>query len=444
MSPDFELLMQHLRNRTAEVELDLPAPPGSADEAVASRLARARQAAIRRGDRVAHLYELVGGRRARLGDEAEEGPALETSVTENECRALIAAGAKWVGPEQHAPMPRPYVDRLRVQNFRCIKKVDFPLTPLHAFIGPNDSGKSTLLEAVTKVSPIVQPEPASEVSLFSGNHALTRFPEGFIVHDAQIAVTDPHDSRRSSDRVAETLWKIVEPARMLRLDPDAMREPTNLIAHGNPLEYSPRGQGLAAVYDALLSRRIGVFLEITKRFTTLFPTARSIQLTNVTKALGVELTDGRSVGAAQLSEGMLYWLAFAALPYLAPTPIILIEEPENGLHPSRIGDVMRVLRDISNTSQVLIATHHPLIINELQPDEVTLITRSPERGTIATPLSKTKNFEQRSKVYALGELWLNYADGDFESDLVADSTIPAASASGRCEVLNRLVHGRTA
>jgi predicted ATPase len=209
-----------------------------------------------------------------------------------------------------------------------------------------------------------------------------------------------------------------------------MRKPTTLIQQGHPLEYGGRGEGLAAVYDALLSRRLPVFLEISKRFTELFPTARAIQLTNpsqTTKALAAELADGRSVGADRLSEGMLYWLAFAALPYLQPTPLILIEEPENGLHPSRIGDVMRVLRDVSRSSQIVLATHNPLVINELQADEVTLITRTPERGTIATPLSHTKNFEQRSKVYALGELWLNYADGEFESDLVAESTISSAA-----------------
>jgi predicted ATPase len=203
-----------------------------------------------------------------------------------------------------------------------------------------------------------------------------------------------------------------------------------LIPHGQPLAYTERGQGLAAVYDAFLSRRLDVFLEISQRFKALFPTAKSIQLTNpnhTTKALGLELADGTSVRADRLSEGMLYWLAFAALPYLEPAPLILIEEPENGLHPSRIGEVMRVLREISNTSQIIVATHHPLVINELQSDEVTIITRTPERGTIATPLSQTKNFEQRSKVYALGELWLNYADGDLESDLVAELTIPSAA-----------------
>ena len=88
---------------------------------------------------------------------------------------------------------------------------------------------------------------------------------------------------------------------------------------------------------------------------------------------------------------------------------------------------MRVLREVSKTSQIILATHDPLVINELQSDEVTLITRTPERGAIATPLAQTKNFEQRSKVYALGELWLNYADGEFESELVAESTLPSAA-----------------
>jgi len=329
------------------------------------------------------------------------------------------------------PRSKPHVERLRVRNVRCIEEVDFPLTRLHALIGPNDSGKSTLLEAISVFSTGAPLGDTSEVSIFWKGQGLTSIGGGVISHDAYVVTKNlrpGYDYLEGDAR--KSLLEMVVPSRMLRLDPDAMRQPTNLIAHGKPLEYGPRGEGLAAVYDALLSRRLDVFLEISKRFTTLFPTARAIQLTNpsqTTKALGVELTDGRSVGSAQLSEGMLYWLAFAALPHLASTPLILIEEPENGLHPSRIAEVMRVLRDVSNTSQIILATHHPLVINELKPDEVTLLTRTPERGTIATPLARTKNFEQRSKVYALGELWLNYADGDFESDLVAESTIPAAA-----------------
>ena len=79
---------------------------------------------------------------------------------------------------------------------------------------------------------------------------------------------------------------------------------------------------------------------------------------------------------------------------------------------------MRVLREISKTTQVLIATHSPLVINALEGDEVTLVTRSPERGTTGVLMKDTPGFEGRSKVYELGELWASYAHGVDEAPLL--------------------------
>ena len=53
----------------------------------------------------------------------------------------------------------------------------------------------------------------------------------------------------------------------------------------------------------------------------------------------------------------------------------------------------------------------------MQPDEVSVLTRTPEKGTSVRLLKDTPNFEQRSKVYALGELWLSYANGIDEAPL---------------------------
>jgi putative ATP-dependent endonuclease of OLD family len=41
--------------------------------------------------------------------------------------------------------------RLQVNNFRCLENVDFPLTTLNAFVGPNGVGKTTLLRAIELV-----------------------------------------------------------------------------------------------------------------------------------------------------------------------------------------------------------------------------------------------------------------------------------------------------
>ncbi|HEY3253595.1 MAG TPA: AAA family ATPase [Polyangiaceae bacterium] len=40
------------------------------------------------------------------------------------------------------------VKRVEIKNYGCVRDLALELTPLHALIGPNDSGKSTLLRAV--------------------------------------------------------------------------------------------------------------------------------------------------------------------------------------------------------------------------------------------------------------------------------------------------------
>ena len=40
------------------------------------------------------------------------------------------------------------IDRIHIKGFGCVQDVELELGPLQAFIGPNDSGKSTILRAV--------------------------------------------------------------------------------------------------------------------------------------------------------------------------------------------------------------------------------------------------------------------------------------------------------
>ncbi|HEX7499012.1 MAG TPA: ATP-binding protein [Polyangia bacterium] len=216
------------------------------------------------------------------------------------------------------------------------------------------------------------------------------------------------------------------PAGLLRLDPDDLRQESDLIPEKEAVSFSEnRGRGmtglrLPGVYDAIMNRGDDSFSKIAQRTRDLFPTVRNVRLravSNSQKCLEVELTNGTRVPAAQMSEGLLYFLAYAALPYVAPTSILLVEEPENGLHPSRIRDVMNILKEISKTTQVIVATHSPLVVNELNGDEVTVVTRDAEHGTKARRLTATADYEVRSKVYLPGELWLNYANGVDEADL---------------------------
>jgi predicted ATPase len=358
------------------------------------------------------------------------------------------------------------IEVLYAERYGCLQNVSVHLTPLHAFIGPNDSGKSTILRAVRTAvqlaiggfasgpapswvpfDPAISRDDTPYLSL-----ALTRRPSDpgrYRYHvrklkegDFELGEIITGTREIKAGRTMYDLKGLVQTrqdpgavaireqlegeARLLRLDPDALRQSSGLIVEGQELDYlDDRGLGLPGVYDAIQNRGDGSFDRIAEDVRRLFPTIKNLRLRNVSaneKVLETKLNDGTLVPASLMSEGLLFYLAFAAIPHLVGTSVLLVEEPENGLHPARIRDVVRVLREISKRTQVLIATHSPLVINELEPEEVTVTTRHPEEGTRATPLKETPSFEERAKVYALGELWLAYANGDDEAPLLGENT----------------------
>jgi predicted ATPase len=328
-----------------------------------------------------------------------------------------------------------FVEAIRIVRFGCLLDVRLELTRLHALIGPNDSGKSTILAALRTAGELIshgqrtlaRPDPRSIDGTRIGmawetqQVSFQRNAGQWNLHTQEPG--HPGSTITLTDRVIDDAVAPVRGATLVRWDPDAIRPPCELIPDGVPLSVGTRGEWLAAVYDAILSRDRAAFDDIEAGVKRHFPTVKGIWLPtsgDSKKALGVILTNGTRIHANEMSEGLLYWLAFAVLPHIDPTAMLLIEEPENGLHPSRIAEVMKVLRAISSRTQVILATHSPLVINELQPEEVTILTRDPVAGTRATRIDRTSHFQQRRSVYALGELWLSFADGVDEAALVPD------------------------
>ena len=41
-----------------------------------------------------------------------------------------------------------FLSRFGVKNYKCLGEIDIPLTPIHVLIGPNDAGKTSLMEAI--------------------------------------------------------------------------------------------------------------------------------------------------------------------------------------------------------------------------------------------------------------------------------------------------------
>lgn len=318
--------------------------------------------------------------------------------------------------------PFPYLDHLVIRDFRCVKEATIDPSPLHAFVGPNDSGKSTILRFVDEGLRLrswrsEMPYPVGSLIRLGSDLWYVGPLKG--KSGIEFSVVGPKEREVNRARA------IRRAVRTVRLDPDEMRKPTELLATGAPLTLSERGLGLGAVIDAIMSRDLSAFLQLRDGFLKRFPTVRELgqaNVTSTTKAVQIVLRDGTVVPAKDMSEGMLYWLGFAVQQIVDPASVLLVEEPENGLHPHRIAEVVKILRDLSERgTQVLIATHSPLVINELQGHEVSVVTRSDDHGTQVVRLDQTPHYAERSKVYQNGELWLAHADGVAERELVGPS-----------------------
>src|SRR5512145_2238308 len=119
------------------------------------------------------------------------------------------------------------------KGFRCLRDVEVELTPLHALIGPNDSGKSTILAGLELVcSQLAEGRLTREIPRFqelSVRRGGTKW--GIFAGNGTPnwgRVVEGGDGRTIGEAAATR-------ARLLRLDPDEVRRPCPLIQKGQPV-----------------------------------------------------------------------------------------------------------------------------------------------------------------------------------------------------------------
>ncbi len=110
--------------------------------------------------------------------------------------------------------------------------------------------------------------------------------------------------------------------------------------------------------------------------------------------------------AASLSDGTLRFMALAAL-FLQPQryrpSVILVDEPELGLHPYAITLLASLMKQASTKSQVIVSTQSSLLLDHFEPEEV-LVAERVDRATQFTRL-ESSNLKTWLEAYSLGELW---------------------------------------
>ena len=83
--------------------------------------------------------------------------------------------------------------------------------------------------------------------------------------------------------------------------------------------------------------------------------------------------------AAQESDGTLRVAGIVtALLQEPPVPVLAIEEPELTVHPGAIPLLYDYLKQASRRSQVLVTTHSPELLDQMEAEDVRVVVRGPK------------------------------------------------------------------
>ena len=195
--------------------------------------------------------------------------------------------------------------------------------------------------------------------------------------------------------------------KLLQLEPSRLRAPSEWVAKP---ELGLDGSGLSATLHRLLQTPdkdpADIEARLVGRLFELIGDVRSLRIDTDEKretlTVLVGYKDGLEYRARDLSDGTLRFLALATLE-ADPSwgGLLCMEEPENGIHPSRIPAILRLLQSISVDlnhavdeenpfRQVILNTHSPEVVG-LAPED-SLLVAMPGWATFQNSLIPSAEF----------------------------------------------------
>ena len=172
--------------------------------------------------------------------------------------------------------------------------------------------------------------------------------------------------------LAEELNNIINKIHIFNPDPNQIKKEKPLTSD-NYVSYD--ASNLVSFLDSMRDEFPDVFEKIKKDFTVCLPEIKDIRFKKIvideqtSKKIGFADKQGHVFWADEVSEGTLYFLALLAIIHQpSPPELLLIEEPEKGIHPRRLHEIMHFIFQLIDKKniQIILTSHSPQIVNEFE------------------------------------------------------------------------------
>ncbi len=318
------------------------------------------------------------------------------------------------------------------RDFKALRSAAVRLAPFNLFLGPNGSGKTSLIQALLRLRTLAA-LPAVHAADLQGQRPTGPQVE-FHFHppfqNVRVTLGCNSDELVCNSLVVDhpaglpgvALWgelrTQLQSIRAFLLDHYAMAMPAK---REEGAELASNGGNIAAVLASWKEKQPAAFAALEAEFCRLMPEFGALGFRDV-RGGRVELTAQLAqntrevIPGESLSQGTWYLLAILTLAF-APDPpaVVCLEEADRGLHPRSLREVRDALYRLSYPQdcgmdrapvQVITTTHSPYLLDQFKDH--------PEEIVLASKLGNAANFERLSdradlmelmKEAHLGDLW---------------------------------------
>ncbi|WP_434687902.1 AAA family ATPase [Pseudanabaena minima] len=108
----------------------------------------------------------------------------------------------------------------------------------------------------------------------------------------------------------------------------------------------------------------------------------------------------------QASDGTLRAMSLVTLLLQPPDSlpdVLILDEPELGLHPYAINIIGSLINSVSNRCQVILATQSPLLVDCFEPEDIIVVERNDRESSFKRLV--VEELEDWLEEYSLSELW---------------------------------------
>jgi predicted ATPase len=346
-----------------------------------------------------------------------------------------------------------HLSHILLKGFKSIRECDLELKELNILIGANGAGKSNFISFFQMIQQMLAGNLQLYVSKQGGPDALLHFGRKKTKQIvAELCFGDNEDNRYRFilEATQDNRMVFAKDSFCLELIPDQSTwmghfesRMANLDQVRNPISLAIRSWQIYHFYDtgesSLVKQRqaindniylrsdaqnLAAYLYLLKeQYQTHYQRiVKTIQLVapffgdfylrplpdnkNQIELEWIEKNEDIPFKAYQLSDGTLRFICLATVlmqPQDRQPDMILIDEPELGLHPYAINVLAALLRSTSKSKQIVVSTQSVALLNEFEAGDV-IVADHTEGSTYLHRLAENE-LESWLEEYSLGELW---------------------------------------